>query len=471
MREKIISLTAMLFFAAVTTFAGSLPDTGQTKCYDNNAEITCPQPGESFYRQDAQYTCNPQSYTDLGNGIVRDNVTGLEWQQATAPGIYTWQQALDYCDALSLGGRDDWRLPTINELSTLVDSSIPYPGPTINTTYFPGTVASSYWSSTTFSSYTYNAWFVNFYYGNVNYNLKYNFHYARAVRGGPSGSLGNLVINGDGTITDTTTGLMWQQATAPGTYTWEQALTYCENLTLPSGGYSDWRLPNRNELQSIVDYNRYNPSIDTAVFPGTVVSYYWSSTTDAIYSGHAWSVSFSSGNVYDYFTKSVNLYVRAVRVGSCDSDRDGILDDWDSSTVVGDSPCIGGNTDNCDDNCPYMPNGPNYGTCVMTNGNIVYASNSALLEPCSDNSTCTCQMEQGDINGNGIGDVCECYADIKGDGKVNSSDLLIMKLDYNRKDCYVNPCNADCNDDGKVNSYDFLIMKSQYNRSGCPVIQ
>ena len=58
---------------------------------------------------------------------------------------------------------------------------------------------------------------------------------------------------------------MWQQATAPGTYTWEQAFTYCENFTL--GGYSDWRLPNRNELQSIVDYSRYNPSIDTTSFP------------------------------------------------------------------------------------------------------------------------------------------------------------------------------------------------------------
>jgi hypothetical protein len=80
-------------------------------------------------------------------------------------------------------------------------------------------------------------------------------------------------------------------------------------------------------------------------------------------------------------------------------------------------------------------------------------------------------MEQGDINGNGIGDACECYADLSGDGKVNSSDLLIMKLDYNRKDCFVNPCNADCNDDGKVNSSDLLIMKLQYNRNGCPVAQ
>ena len=92
-----------------------------------------------------------------------------------------------------------------------------------------------------------------------------------------------FIDNGDGTVSDTTTGLMWQKATAPGTYTWQQALAYCENLVLPAGGYSDWRLPDRNELQSLVDYSRYNPAINTTYFPNTVASYYWSSTTLAGY--------------------------------------------------------------------------------------------------------------------------------------------------------------------------------------------
>jgi hypothetical protein len=137
--------------------------------------------------------CNPKSYTDLGNGVIRDNVTGLEWQKATAPGYgsgdypdeYTYQQALDYCAVLTLGGRSDWRLPSIEELSTLVDSGIPYPGPTINTHYFPDTVASNYWSSTTDAYGTDYAWSVYFNYGGVRYHIKSNYYYVRAVRGGP----------------------------------------------------------------------------------------------------------------------------------------------------------------------------------------------------------------------------------------------------------------------------------------------
>ena len=168
---SLISLCAFLL-SAVVSFAAPVPDTGQTQSYT------------STFGEDSDYSCNPHSYTDLGNGVVKDNVTGLEWQKATAPGTYTWQQAIDYCNNLSLGGKDDWRLPTIKELTTLVDSSIPYPGPTINTTFFPGTVASHYWSSTTFASNTSFAWYVLFGYGYVNGGNKTGYYYVRAVRGG-----------------------------------------------------------------------------------------------------------------------------------------------------------------------------------------------------------------------------------------------------------------------------------------------
>ena len=122
---------------------------------------------------------------------------------------------------------------------------------------------------------------------------------------------------GDGTVTDTSTGLMWQQqATHAGTMTWEQALAYCEGLSL--GGYTDWRLPAKKELISLVDDSRYNPSINTDYFPGTAASWYWSSTTDVNSTGYAWSVHFDGGYVF-HLNKSTAGYVRAVRGGQSGS--------------------------------------------------------------------------------------------------------------------------------------------------------
>ena len=82
----ILAVAAIFIMLPAIVFAWPVPDTGQTQSYTNT------------FGEDPDYTINPHSYTDLGNGIVRDNVTGLEWQQATAPGTYTWQQAIDYCE-------------------------------------------------------------------------------------------------------------------------------------------------------------------------------------------------------------------------------------------------------------------------------------------------------------------------------------------------------------------------------------
>ena len=250
--------------------------------------------------------------------------------EGNSAGHVYWDGAIDYCADLHLGGYSDWRLPTIKELSTLVNSNIPYPGPTINTAYFPDTVASRYWSSTTYAYGTSYAWDVDFHYGGVGSYGKASSSYVRAVRSGPLPD-NNFIDHGDGTVTDTSTGLMWQKATAPGTYTWQQALAYCEGSTL--AGYHDWRLPDRNELQSLVDYSipYPGPTINTAYFPDTVASYYWSSTTSAGYTYDAWYVRFSNGSVSSYY-KVISYYVRAVRsgqygsFGDLDIDQNGVPD-------------------------------------------------------------------------------------------------------------------------------------------------
>jgi len=124
-------------------------------------------------------------------------------------------------------------------------------------------------------------------------------------------SAADIEDNSDGTVSDYETGLIWQQGEG-GQKTWESALTYCEGLTLASK--TDWRLPNFKELQSIVDYAKYNPAIDKTYFPGVVSSSYWSSTTRASLTSFAWHVYFGFGYV-SYHNRTNNYYVRCVRGG------------------------------------------------------------------------------------------------------------------------------------------------------------
>jgi hypothetical protein len=130
--------------------------------------------------------------------------------------------------------------------------------------------------------------------------------YVRCVNGDESQP--SLSDNGDRTITDDETKLIWQQDEG-GNMTWEAALAYCEELSL--AGFSDWRLPNKNELQSIIDYTTTNPSSNSSFFSATP-SQYWSSTTYAANSNRAWSAYFGYGSLY-YYEKTSSHDVRCVK--------------------------------------------------------------------------------------------------------------------------------------------------------------
>jgi hypothetical protein len=126
--------------------------------------------------------------------------------------------------------------------------------------------------------------------------------------------------NGDGTATDNLTGLVWtEEANCFGTRTWDDALSDCNNLADGQCGLTDgsspgdWRLPNVRELQSLIDYGNYNPALPSGhPFINQQANYYWSSTTDAYGTSHAWGVYFNYGFV-GYYGKSLSYYVRAVR--------------------------------------------------------------------------------------------------------------------------------------------------------------
>ena len=115
----------------------------------------------------------------------------------------------------------------------------------------------------------------------------------------------------NGIVTDSTTGLVWQDDAIGNSMTWESAITHCEGLSL--GGHEDWRLPNIKELTSLVEDTKSYPSIDD-IFESKVSSFYWSSTTNADNSANAWYVLFRRGGRH-HSTKDDNSYVRCVRAG------------------------------------------------------------------------------------------------------------------------------------------------------------
>jgi parallel beta-helix repeat protein len=332
---------------------GRVPDTGQTKCYDNDNEIPCPNPGEDFYGQDANYNINPQSFSKLDAQanelpysatewtMVRDNISGLIWEVKTDDGSihdkdnkYTWYDSNpetnggytgtngngtdteDFIKSLNesnYGGFSDWRLPSLKELVSIV-----YYGkrnPATNESYFPKIMSAFYWSSTSYANDTGLAWGVYFSNGYGNRSAKDSSYFVRAVRGGQCRSFDhsvNLVINTDETVTDTFTGLMWQKESTETRMTWQNAIEYCENMSLSD--YNDWRLPTMHELRSIVNYLKYNPAMDQDFFSGILSAFYWSSTSNANDTGRAWGVNFFNGSDR-YYAKDSSYFVRAVRGG------------------------------------------------------------------------------------------------------------------------------------------------------------
>lgn len=318
----------------VTTRTYPIVDTGQDTCYDDATAITCPAEGEAFYGQDAQFTGNAPSYTDNGSsassgqaGTVTDNVTGLMWSQSpdlNGDGTIdiedklTYEEALASAETFALGGYDDWRLPTIKELYSLIDFSGLDPSgpaasdlvPFIDTTVFEFAygdtsagerlIDAQFASSTLYGSTTMGGsetmFGVNFADGRIKgYPTTGKTYYVLYVRGNPDYGENDFVDNGDYTITDNATGLMWAQDDSGVGFTWEEALAWVEQKNAEGYlGYSDWRLPNAKALQSIVDYTRAPDTTDSAaidpLFNVTSITNeagqtdypsFWSSTTHA----------------------------------------------------------------------------------------------------------------------------------------------------------------------------------------------
>ncbi|MEI8206178.1 MAG: DUF1566 domain-containing protein [Kiritimatiellales bacterium] len=279
--------------------------TGQTKCYDNRGEIAPPQAGRPFYGQDAQYPDPVPDYKDNGDGTVSDLNTGLIWVKARGEKI-SWDAAVAGAKACRVGGYDDWRMPTIKELYSLINfnggcagtaaSSTPY----LDTKYFDFVYGDESkgiriidcqdWSATEYIGKTMRgnttAFGVNFADGRIKGypksfpNGKVAAMYVRYVRGKPDYGKNDFKENGDGTVTDLATGLMWQQTDSGKGMNWQEALAWVQEKNAENYlGHNDWRLPDAKELQSIVNYSSVPAINQNFLKMSDTNAWYWTGTS------------------------------------------------------------------------------------------------------------------------------------------------------------------------------------------------
>jgi hypothetical protein len=370
---------ALIVDTSVPTVTASyaVVDTMQTECYDDAIAIACPEAGEAFHGQDGQHAGYPPSFTIGGDGLtVHDATTGLTWQRSAdtdgdgdidAADKLTFAEAQTYpgtLNASGFGGFSDWRLPTIKELYSLMDfrggDPSGYSGtdpsgltPFIDTDTFrfgygdtdagERLIDAQYVSSTEYVSTTMGGnatvFGVNFADGRIKgYPQTNKTFYAIFVRGNPGYGVNDFVGNGDGTVTDLATGLMWQQGDSGVGLDWEEALAYAENLGLAE--HTDWRLPTAKELQSIIDYTRAPATTGSAaidpVFDATSMTNeagqadypcYWTGSTHATWTGGGeWGAYVSFGRAMGYWA---NVWQDVHGAGAQRSDpKSGDPNDW-----------------------------------------------------------------------------------------------------------------------------------------------
>jgi hypothetical protein len=269
-----------------------------------------------------------QRFTDNDDGTMTDNMTGLVWQTTASTYSGYWSDWLSGCESSTANGYNDWRMPNMHELLSMTNYGYNVLSSWLTAQGFSSMSYS--WSSTT-TAYDHNrAWNITSDGGqNCNYNKGSQPVTVWQVRSeslflprtgqttvyttGDDGTYQKGVSfpsirfrdNGDGTITDNMTGLMWLKDAnkGAGTKNWTSAFAYVESLNSGTNGdncgYTDWRLPNVNELRVLVNYEQAGlyTWLNSQGFSNIQNQFYWTSTTSAYGTSCAWNVKMDYGKI------------------------------------------------------------------------------------------------------------------------------------------------------------------------------
>ena len=323
----------------LTTQYFPITPTGQDNCYNNSAQVPCssiggsgpPRCGEDkhldYCGQDAQYASKILKRFSLGGTasehFATDSISGLVWQVEVPALTLQEQEAAIHCKNLTFGGKREWQLPTPHELLSIVNNNRSYPS--IDTEVFADAESLLYVSSSSRSVF-------------FRYGTAHSYYVSPTQEDRVRCVISNKAMlqkdniaplrfskqtkkKHDYIIIDELTKLEWSYDYQTD-LTWKQALAYCESLSY--GGYLDWRLPNKNELISLVDFSKTDPASD---FPNLDIvpyihdihhdmpnhdDFFWTSTTVATLNFAAWNIFFFTGAI-DYEYKLAINSARCVR--------------------------------------------------------------------------------------------------------------------------------------------------------------
>lgn len=367
MRKTLIQILCLLILTPIVAKASTidLPATGQaiSQAVGDDGAV---QAGKAW---------PTPRFVDNRNGTVSDNLTGLVWSgdanllsssTSGTNGAIIWQKALDEIKRLNASaylGYSDWRLPNLNELASLLHQGEPVQSVWLSRNGFFNTAAVNYWSSSSFTRDASRVWTVQMNGGSVATLPKSGTALVWLVRGASNllpatgqvacyntagltvectdtGQDGELRMgaawpafrfadNGNGTITDNLTGLIWPKNANPtmdaqisrasgGSVLWADALEFVTGLNGTSYlGFSDWRLPNHNELVSLVNYAETTPGVQlNRAGVRDIREQYWSSSSSIANPSDAWNVTMN-GEVAELnkFDARLGSYIWPVRGG------------------------------------------------------------------------------------------------------------------------------------------------------------
>jgi hypothetical protein len=239
---------------------------------------------------------NEVSY-EVTEELVTDTVTRLVWERSSPVERTTWAEARARCDALELGGRDDFRLPGRIELVTILDfEQLP-----VAASVFDDAVSDYHFTSSPVAFVEGSAYSVYFGAGETAIaSADPGRAVSRCVAGAVTETPSQFTVE-DAFVVDRATGLSWER-TAAEPAPFEAARARCASLGL--------RLPSVRELQSIVDENAHDPAVDIAMFPETPAASFW---TQTLRGSDPWHVRFVDGQTSAEIYAEEPLASRCVR--------------------------------------------------------------------------------------------------------------------------------------------------------------